>query len=373
MRCDEQLLEDYIEGFLTGTEKTALETHVTECLTCQQTLENLKMEQRLLATALNEEPVEPYPATHVLQNIQQHKQKKARRQRYNMLFITAAIVMISVVLLATLKQPSQLAEMPVDNPLPEQQAADEASTYGIPLNAGPILNVNIDSVVENNGMEKITYHVKYNDVMQNYADTTFQKLIDTYQLDPHNLPYGAFHALISSTVRNSQNEVIAAFDTGENESNSPTESLYSQLTEVHGEQIKHFSLPLEKNPTTFEISSYFAEVPTFTEPITFKHHQPTTFDYLGHTYTIDDTQIIEDGLQLSIHVEGNPTIIPSKWYITFDGTNHPNMTFHKTENNETRLTVIVPQIKTIPKEMTLLPYLGLIEETFTPALSLQLK
>ena len=377
MKCDDLLLEDYVEGFLTGAEKTALETHLNTCSNCQQTLENLKTEQRLLATALNEAPLKTYPSEHVIQEIQQHKQKKAKRQRYNMLFITAAIVMISFTLLATLKQPNQLAENPADNHIIDHTAtAPEEHTYDIPLNAGPVLEFNIDSVAENNGMEKITYHVKYNDVMQQYADTTFEKIIDTYQIDKYDLSYGGLHALISSAVRNSENEVIAAFDIGENESIEPiypTESLYSQMTDIHGEVIKHFSLPVAKDPKIFEILSYFAEVPTFTEPISFENNLTTTFDYLGHTYTIDDTQIVEDGLQLSIHVDGNPTIIPSKWYITFNGTNHPGMTFHKTEQSQTRIVVIVPQIKTIPEEMTMLPYLGRIEEKFTPSLSLQLK
>lgn len=378
MKCDDMLLEDYVEGFLTGVERMELETHLNTCKQCQQTLENLKTEQRLLFTALNEAPVKKYPTEHLMQEIKQHKQTKARRQRYKMLFITAAIFMISFTLITTMNQPSQLADVPKDLHINEPHTtgtAEETNTYGIPLNAGPVFEFNIDSVVEKNNMKKITYHVNYNDVMQHYADTTFQKLVNTYELDIHDLPYRGLHALVSSAVRNSQNEVIATFDVGENESIKPiypTESLYSQATEVLGEQIKYFSLPVENDPTTFEILSYFAELPTFTEPIMFKNKTNTTFDYIGHAYTIDDIQLTDDGLQLSISVDGKPDIIPSGWYITFNGVSQRNVTFHKIENNQTIITVILPQMKTIPEEMTMLPYLGLIEEKFKPSMSLDL-
>lgn len=60
-------------------------------------------------------------------------------------------------------------------------------------------------------------------------------------------------------------------------------------------------------------------------------------------------------------------------YITFKGASQRNVTFHKVENNQTIITVILPQMKTIPEEMTMLPYLGLIEEKFKPSMSLDLK
>lgn len=54
MKCNDFLLEDYVEGFLTNAERTELETHISSCSKCQQTLENLRTEQIILTTTLNE-------------------------------------------------------------------------------------------------------------------------------------------------------------------------------------------------------------------------------------------------------------------------------------------------------------------------------
>jgi|GEM_PF-3791631 len=384
MTCNDILLEDYVEGFLNAAEKTELETHLSSCNQCQQTLENLRAEQRLLATTLNETQLKNSLTENLMQEIKQHRQIKARRNRYKMMFITAAILMISFALISSVNEPREHADVLLpdtskDIEAKQQHAADtkeESNTHGIPLNRGPVLDIKIDSVIEKNGMKEITYRTNYNEVMQQYSEATLQKLVSTYQLDAQEFPLSGSHALISIAVRNSKNEVVATFDMEENEGIKPIYpgvSRYGQSTDVLGEQITHFSLPVETDPATFEIVGYLARFPTFVEPITFRNNANTKFDYLGHMYTIYDTQLKDDGLFLSISVDGQPEITPSGWNITFKGIRQHNITFSKVENNQTILTVILPRMQIMPDEMTMLPYLGLIEENFKPSINLHLK
>ena len=74
MKCNDMLLEDYVEGFLTFDEKDELETHLSNCIKCQQTLENLITEQRLLATTLNETKPKSSLTENLMQEIKQHNQ-----------------------------------------------------------------------------------------------------------------------------------------------------------------------------------------------------------------------------------------------------------------------------------------------------------
>lgn len=384
MKCNNTLLEDYVEGFLNTAEKTELETHLSSCNKCQQTLKNLKTEQRLLATTLNETQLKSNLTENLMQEIKQHKQIKARRHRYKIMFITAAILMISFTLIATNKTSQHANVLPPNAPKDmetnEHHVADtkeELNTNGIPLHVGSILDIKIDSVIEKNGMKEITYRANYTEAMQKYSEATLQKLVSTYQLDASELPLrGSLHARISFAVRNSKNEVVATLYMGANESIKPVHAIGSQhhqATEVFGERITRFSLPIETDPTAFEIVGYLAELPIFSEPFTFKNNANTSFDYLGHTYTIYDKQLQDGGLHLSFSVDGQPEIMPSGWHITFNGTHQPNLTFYNVENNQTILTVILPEMQTIPDEMTMLPYLGIIQENFKPSIILDLK
>lgn len=384
MTCNDILLEDYVEGFLNTTEKIKLETHLSSCNHCQQTLENLRTEQRLLAITLNDTQLKNSLTENLMQEIKQHRQIKARRNRYKMMFIAAAILMISFTLIVTMNKPSQHADVLQPNTSKElkdnqQHTADtkeESNTHGIPLDGGPVLDIKIDSVIEKNGMKEITYRANYNEVMQQYAEATLQKLVSTYQLDAQEFPLGRWHALISFGVRNSKNEVVATFNMKENGSIKPiypSISTYGQATEVFGERITRFSLPIEADPTAFEIVGYLVQLPIVAEPFTFKNNANTSFVYLGHTYKIYNTQLQEDGLHLSFSVDGQPEIMPSGWHIMYNGTYQPNFTYYNVENNQTILTVILPKMQTMPEEMTMLPYLGLIEENFKPSINLDLK
>lgn len=187
----------------------------------------------------------------------------------------------------------------------------------------------------------------------------------------HTFPYFVFdlgwNSLISILIRNNRNEVVTTFEIKESENIKPIYPLvstYHQDTEVLGEKITHFTLPIETDPTFFEIESYFVQLLTYTEPFTFKRNEKTSFNYLGHLYTIYDTQLKDGDLQLHIKVDGQPKIIPYGWQINVDGKSHHNVTFDKVENNKTFLTVIIREMETIPEEMTLLPYRGLLQEKF---------
>lgn len=377
MKCSFILLEDYVEDLLTIVERTELEDHLSGCKTCQQTLENLRTEQRLLSTTLNEQQRNNY-TENLMEEIQQRNKIKGRRKRYQMMFIAVAILMISFTLIATTNKSSQHTDVPKDEESIMQNAAEkvnELQAYDIPLNEEPVLDIKIDSVIEKNGMKEITYRFNYNESIQRYSEATLNKLVSTYQIDELDLNLG-WNALISILIRNSKNEVVTTFDMKESESIKPIYPLvstYSQETEVLGEEITHFSLPIETDPRDFEIESYFVQLLTFTEPFIFKKDENTSFDYLGHTYTIYDTQLKDDGLNLSISVEGQPEFIPYGWQITADGKSQHNFTFHKVENNKTFLTVILPQMKIIPDEMKMLPYRGLLHEEFKSPVVLDLK
>ena len=331
-------------------------------------------------TAKHQQQIRSNINENLMQEIKLHNKIKARRQRYKMMFIAAAILMISFNLIATTNNSSQHADaLPSDTSKDgeaiQQSAMDTVEAYDIPLNEGPVLDIKIDSVIEKNGMKEITYRSNYNESIQRYSEATLNKLVSTYQIDELDLNLG-WNALISILIRNSKNEVVTTFDMKESENIKPIYPLvstYSQETEVLGEEITHFSLPVETNPTVFEIESYFVQLLTFSEPFTFKKNENTSFDYLGHTYTIYDTQLKDDGLHLSINVDGQPELIPYGWQITADGKSQHNVTFHKVENNRTLLTVILPQMTKIPDEMTMLPYRGLLHEELNSPIVLDLK
>ena len=384
MKCNDTLLEDYVEGFLNTAEKTELETHLSSCNKCQQTLENLKTEQRLLATTLNETQLKSSITRNLMQEIERHKQIKARRHPYKMMFIIAAMLMVSFTLIATMNKPSQHADvLPLDtskdieiNQQHGTDKKDESNTHSILPHVGSLLDIKIDSVIEKNGMKEITYRANYNEAMQQYSEATLQKLVSTYQVDEREFPLRNWHAHISFAIRNSKNEVVATLNMGANESIKPVYAiggLNNQATEVFGERITSFSLPVETDPASFEITGYLAQLPIFVEPFTFKNNANTSFDYLGYSYTIYDTQLKDDGLHLSISVDGQPEIMPSGWHITFNETHQPSLTFYNFEDNQTILTVIIPEIQTIPEEMTMLPYLGLFQENLKPSIILDLK
>lgn len=384
MKCNDTLLEDYVEGFLTFTEIDGLETHLSSCIKCQQTLENLRTEQRLLATTLNETKLKSSLTENLIQEIKQHNKIKARRHRYKIMFVTAAILMISFTLIATMNNTGEHANvLPLDtskdietNQQHGTDTKEEFNTHGIPLHVGSLLDIKIDSVIEKNGMKEITYRANYNEAMQQYSRATLQRLVSTYQLDASEFPLRDWHAHISFAIRNSKNEVVATLNMGANESIKPVYAiggLNNQATEVFGERITSFSLPVETDPASFEITGYLAQLPIFAEPFTFKNNANTSFDYLGYTYTIYDTQLKDEGLHLSISVDGQPEIMPSGWHITFNGTRQHNITFRKVENDQTIIAVILPEMQTIPEEMTMLPYLGIIQENFKPSIILDLK
>lgn len=56
-----------------------------------------------------------------------------------------------------------------------------------------------------------------------------------------------------------------------------------------------------------------------------------------------------------------------------EGTYYDNFTFDQYENNQTKLTVIVPELNKIPDQLTLVPYRGQIEERFEQPIRLDLK
>lgn len=254
-------------------------------------------------------------------------------------------------------------------------ATEQSKAHGIPLNEEPVLNIKIDSVIEKDGMKEITYRHNYNETIQQYSEATLKKLVSTYDLDDSLLNLGR-GSILSILVRNDRNEVVTTFDMKESESIKPIYPLvstYHQETEVLGEQLTHFSLPIETAPTFLEIESYFVQLLTYSEPFTFKSKEKTSFNYLGHIYTIYDTQLKDGDLELYIKVSGQPEILPYGWYITFNGVSHDNFTFRKFENNHTLLKVVFPQMKTIPEEMTMLPYRGLLQEKFESPIILDLK
>lgn len=386
MKCNDFLLEDYVEGFLTNDERTELETHISSCSKCQQTLENLRTEQMILTTTLNEPKLRSNLTDDLMQKIKNHNKTKAKRQRYHMMVIAAAILLISFTLMATMNNSNQQADtvlLPdvsgnMDAAQPNfANTIEEPITHGIPLNEGPVLDIKIDSVIEKNGMKKITYRRNYNEAIQQYSEVTLKKLVTTYDID-ERLFHLSWDSLISIFIRNSKNEVVTTFEIKESEDIKPIYPLvgqYHQATEVLGEKVTHFSLPVETDPTFFEIESYFVQLYTFAEPFTFKKGENTSFNYLGHTYTIYETQLKDGDLRLHIKVDGQPEIIPYGWQINIDGKNLRNFihTFHKVENNNTFINVIIREMETIPEEMTLLPYRGLLEEKFEPPIILDLK
>lgn len=202
-----------------------------------------------------------------------------------MMVIAAAILLISFTLMATatMNNSNQQADTVLPNTnenmdVDQQNFAntiEESKAHDIPLNEGPVLDIKIDSVIEKNGMKEITYRRNYNEAIQRYSEATLKKLVSTYDIDERLFDLG-WNSLISILIRNNRNEVVTTFEIKESENIKPIYPLvstYHQDTEVLGEKITHFTLPIETDPTFFEIESYFVQLLTYTEPFTFKRNE----------------------------------------------------------------------------------------------------
>ena len=370
------LLEDYVEGFLTANETAKLEAHIANCTECLHTLEQLRTEQQLLASVLNEVTTTTHVSKNVMQQIQQKRTKKAIWQHYKMALIAAAVILISFALVATMNESlEQAEEPPLEKVLNDPTEAATPIDINNLLNGDPIFTVEIDSVEEKDGMKEITYRVNYTEPFKNYSEQTLEKLSNTYQLnkDEFSLALGTRPSLL---IRNRNGEIVTTIDLPDWEKMNaihPLISLYSSETENLGEEIVHFALPVETDPAMLEIWGSYTNFYTFSELISYSPNTQATFDFFDHHYTIEGMEITDEGAEIAVSFTGQPNVLPLGWRVQVGETTYHNVGYTETINNEKILIIKIPQLHEIPEEMTLIPYRGFIQQTFEQPIILDLK
>ena len=76
MKCDEFLLEAYVDDFLTKTERRDVEQHVESCVNCRTLLQQFQQEQLELIRDLNAQKLQKSLANNIMAKIEQPVRKK---------------------------------------------------------------------------------------------------------------------------------------------------------------------------------------------------------------------------------------------------------------------------------------------------------
>ncbi|WP_241747110.1 anti-sigma factor family protein [Lysinibacillus sphaericus] len=76
MKCDSNLLEDYVEGFLDEVEQKRMEAHLQCCENCQRNYEQLVNEQKILLAQLNKPMMTHSQDDAIMQRIQTNTKLK---------------------------------------------------------------------------------------------------------------------------------------------------------------------------------------------------------------------------------------------------------------------------------------------------------
>ena len=76
MKCDFNLLEDYVEGFLKEIEQKKVEAHLQSCKKCQNEYKQLLNEQNYLFAQLNKPSMVNSQANAIMQRIQANTKRK---------------------------------------------------------------------------------------------------------------------------------------------------------------------------------------------------------------------------------------------------------------------------------------------------------
>lgn len=333
MKCDTNLLEDYVEGFLNEFEQKKITAHLQSCENCKHEYKQLLNEQNALFSQLNTPTMANSQADTIMQRIQTKTKRKKSLQTFKMTVISAAVIMLGFAFYYLNRTPNELAQ-PNDDPTQlietnsseqtEQIEGQQVLDYN-----DPFLDVSIDKVVENGENYDIYYRVKLKEQYQQEQNNLYEQLLNKYQhIETANISkiddgqddfFDMVTTKLQFAIRDETGQLIlATMKTKEEE--LPLINFYSASgsgTERLAEMIYTTSVPKSTNPATFEVLRMEADVfDLFETEVNTAQLQP--FQFNNANYTIDSVEIEKGSMYLKISTEGEPEKMPSSWHINID-------------------------------------------------------
>lgn len=326
MKCDLNLLEDYLEGFLEDNEQQKVEAHLQYCKNCQSEYKKLVNEQKTLFAQLNKPMMTHSQADVIMQRIQTNTKRKKSWHTLKITVISAAVIMISFTLYYWNRTPYEEAQQ-IDEPTQLAEANSEqkdlSTVEQVPSLNEPFLDVSIDKVVENRDNVDIHFRVKFKDKYQQYYDKLYEQIRTRYQykesagqlqLD-HTQDdfFGKMRTEIKYAIRNEAGQLIKSTKYLEGEQSMINISSTSGGgTDVIGETLYTTSVPSHTKPETLEVLAMQANVFSLYETeVSAAQLQP--FQFENATYLIDALEIKQDTLHLQISTEGAPEVRAGSW------------------------------------------------------------
>lgn len=331
MKCDSNLLEDYIEGFLEDSEQQKMEAHLQYCKNCQSEYEQLVNEQKTLFAQLNKPMMTHSQADFIMQRIQTSTKRKKSWHTLKISVIGAAVIVLSFALYSLNRAPNEVAQQ-IDEPtqLAEANSSEQkdlSTAEQVPNLNEPFLDVSIDEVVENGDNVDIHFRVKFKDEYQQYYDNLYEQILTRYKESAYQFQldhgqddfFGEMISTIEFAIRNEVGQLIIRtkyLPEGER----PMINIHSsggRGTDVLGEMIYTTSVPSHTKPATFEVLEMGANVFNLYETeVNAAQLQP--FQFENATYIIDALEIKQDILHLQISTEGEPEVRARNWKMVID-------------------------------------------------------
>jgi hypothetical protein len=327
MKCDSNLLEDYIEGFLEDSEQQKVEAHLKCCKNCQSEYKQLVNEQKTLFAQLNKPMMARSQADVIMQRIQTNIKRKKSWHTLKINVIGVAVIALSFALYYWSHTPNEVAQQ-IDEPtqLAEANSSDQKdlpTAEQVPSFNEPFLDISIDEVVENEDNVDIHFRVKFKDEYQQYYDNLYEQIrtrypykksTDQLQLD-HTKDefFGKMTSQIQFAIRNEVGQLIIKTRYLEGEQTMINTFNWSGgETDILGEMIYTTSVPSHTKPATFEVLAMEANVfDLYETEVNSAQLQP--FQFENATYLIDALEIKQDTLHLQISTEGKPEVRASNW------------------------------------------------------------
>ena len=325
MKCDSNLLEDYLDGFLEGNEQQKVEAHLQYCKNCQTEYKQLVNEQKKLFAQLNKPMMTHSQADSIMQRIQTNTKRKKSWHTLKITVISAAVIMLSFALYYWNRSPYEEAQQ-IDEPTQLAEANSEqkdlSTAEQVPSLNEPFLDVSIDEVVENGDNVDIHFRVKIKDEYQQYHDNLYEQIRTRYQYkesaDQLQLDhtqddfFGKMRTKIQFAIRNEVGQLIISTKYLEGEHPMTTSSTSGVGTDVLGETIYTTSVPSHTKPATFEVLEMEANVfDLYETEVNAAQLQP--FQFENATYIFDAFEIKQDTLHLQISTEGDPEVRAESW------------------------------------------------------------
>jgi len=379
MKCDPNLLEDYVEGLLDEVEQKKTEAHLHLCENCQRQFEQLVNEQKTLFAQLNKPMVTHSQEVVIMQRIQAITRRKKSWYTLKITVISAAVIMLSFAFYYWNRTPIEVAQ-PIDKPtqLVETNSSEQEEYLDgeqvINYNK-PFLDVSIDKVVENGENIDIQYRVKFKEQYQRDQDNLYNQYLHRYVA---NLPklddaqddfFGSVKSNVRFAIRDEAGQLILATKGINDEQPMISSTSSGHGTDVLGEMVYTTSVPKYTNPATFEVFQMEASVfDLFKTEVNTAQLQP--FQFNNETYTIDSLEIKQDTLHLQISTEGDPEILAEGWGMVINNrliySDRTNVNFSEQTNNRTVYKLEFDNFEQIPANLILLPSTVKIKKQIDP-------